>query len=285
VFVAAGSSVAALDYRCRTDGGVCAKRLWRTAIGAQVSAGLTLRDGVVFVPGADGRVHVLSASNGALHASITPHYGTGPVTQPVSFAPDGTIYIVQDNHFYATGPDGSFDYGSGGALQTMSQMAVGNARAFATDEVSEIVLAYLYVPGLSNPIDPACVQTPRPPVQPVAAPDVVFFAFCSLFGAYDPETLLPRWTAPGYASGMALAGGVLYVCKGERVVAFDARDGRLLGSSAPCEGSPEVANGTVFSTRFSLYATTLDGVDNTVSGARPDPSGLRPAPRVHGRSH
>ncbi len=99
--------VFAFSYLCRTDGGLCTTPLWHTGIGSQASAGLTVRNGLLYVPMADGLVHVLNATTGAPGTSIVPGTGSGPVTQPISFGVDGTTFIVRGSSYSVNGPNGS----------------------------------------------------------------------------------------------------------------------------------------------------------------------------------
>ncbi len=259
--------VRAFPYLCRTDGGLCTTTLWVTNIGTAVN-GLTLRNGLLYAPGQDSKVHVINSFTGALGASITPPFNaSAAVTQPVAFAADGSMLIVQGSLVSETAPDSGGE-SFGGAI---SAPAVGNADTYFT--IADGSLRQFF--GWATPIGTAGCG-----VAPAVANGVVYAAGCTTIGAYDADTGAVLWsnTVPASPTGLAVGNGVLYACWGSRVKAYEARSGDKLGSGGLCSGAPEIVNGTLYSTFFGLNAATLDGATNTVAVPRPDLSQLRPDP-------
>jgi hypothetical protein len=257
--------VFAYNYLCRTDGGLCSTPLWHTGIGLAPSAGLTVRNGLVYVPGSDGKVHVLNATTGAPGTSITPSFGTGAVTQPVAFTPDGAIYMVQGTTIEVkdTYTDNEQDLTS-----ILSPPAVGNAEAYVTRGDGSVTE---FPSGWSTPIGGVACDT-----APVLAKGVVYAATCTTLGAFTSVDGAMRWsiTLPGPMTGLAIANDVLYACANYRVQVYAASNGAWLGQGGLCVSAPEIAQGAVYSTANKLQVATLDGATYTV--ARPDPRTLRP---------
>ncbi len=260
--------VRAFPYLCRTDGGLCTTTQWQAYIGTAVN-GLTFRAGLLYASGQDGKVHVINSFTGALGSSITPTAATGPVTQPVAFEADGTIYIVSGTQVSVNDPSGATwtDFGS-----SLSTPAAGNADGYLTAADGSL---HQDSNGWTTPIGAFGCAVP-----PAVAKGVVYAASCSTVGAYDADTGATLWsvTVPGRPTGLAVANGVLYACWGSRVRTYAASSGGRLASGGRCDGAPEIVDGTLFTVGSgNLYAATLDGAVGTIAVPRPDLSQLQPS--------
>lgn len=273
----AGGVVDAYKYLCRTDGGVCTPQ-WSKNIGTEVEGGLTVRNGLLYAPGADGTIHVLNATSGAAGTNITPAFGSGALSSAVAFSDDGSAYVAQGSDIDAITPSGQYEqsFGSGTYL---SQPAVGNATAYFTSS-----LGYLY--DLNDGWDVALGGTTGCSTAPVYANSVVYAAGCTTLGAYQANTGAELWSisTAGQSAGLAYANGVLYACIADRLEAYDAAYGGLLWGGGYCSIAPEIINAAVFVASNELSASTLTGAYTTSMlhrrPPRPNPRRLRPSARL-----
>jgi hypothetical protein len=280
VFVAdPQGNVTAFNYRCRTDGGACT-RAWTRNIGTGVTAALSLHGNLLYVPAADGKVHVLNPVTGAVGTSLAGGSSSGGVSAPVSFSPNGNAWIVQGAYAF----NGQFGFFPNSAI---SGVAVDTDNlGFVTDANGD-----LDSDGGSGWTTTLGGSGCTPPM-PVYANSVVYAAGCTSLGAYDAGTGAALWAipTPGPAAGLAVANGVLYACVGQQLSAYAASYGGRLWSGDYCSAPPVIVNGMLFSTGSNLEAYTLTGALSTALGhrriRRPNPRQLRPTIRVHhGRAH
>jgi hypothetical protein len=266
-------NVTAYASRCRTDGGPCTPA-WTRNIGTGVSAAMSLHGGVLYAPGADGKVHVLGPG-GAVGTSVTGGSSSGGVSAPVSFSPNGNPWIVQGAYAF-NGQSGFFPNSalSGVAVDT-------DSLGFATEAGGH--LDSLGGNGWSDTLG----GTGCTPPMPVYANSVVYAAGCTSLGAYDAGTGAALWTitTSGPAAGLAVANGVLYACVGGTLSAYAGSYGGRLWSGDYCAARPVINNGMLFTTGAGLEAYTLTGALSTAMGhrrfRRPNPRQLRPTIRVH----
>jgi hypothetical protein len=272
-------NVTAYNYACRVDGGVCT-RAWTRNIGTAVTAPLTYRAALLYVPAADGKVHVLNPTTGAVGTSLTGGSSSGGVSAPVSFSPNGNAWIVQGAYAF-NGQSGFFPNSaiSGVAVDT-------DSLGFATESNGH--LDSLGGSGWSTTLG----GTGCTPPMPVYANSVVYAAGCTSLGAYDAGTGAALWavTTPGPAAGLAIANGVLYACVGSTLSAYAASYGGRLWSGDYCAAPPVMTNGMLFTTGAGVEAYSLTGALSTAVGhrglRRPNPRQLRPTIRMHrGRGH
>jgi hypothetical protein len=271
-FADSNGKVYAYNYACRSDGGVCTPK-WTTNIGTP-AVGVTYRNGVLYVPGQDGLIHVLTAATGVQRTSVDP-LGSGALTSPVSIGDDGTMYVAEGTAAQAIFPTGESNVPYGGAV---SALAVGDDTAFAT--TSDGFLQQVF--GWKTAVIGAGCDIP-----PAYGYGVVYAAGCSGLGAYDAGTGGALWTVSTASQpyGLTLANGVLYACVGGRLTAYAASYGGRLWNGGTCSERPLVANGIVYDTTNNLTASTLTGAQTTSLPAsrvrRPDPRRLRPSARLH----
>ena len=275
VFFSNGSAVYAFKTACRTDGGVCTPT-WSTDIGTTVTAGLTVFQNELYVPGADGSVHPLNPATGVLGTPFnngTPVFGA--VITPVTFAADGTFYYGTGNAVIS-GTPGNSNFTSFGGIGTLtvSPIAVSAGRAFFTTSDG-----YLRTLGsLSQPTSgTGCIPAP------VAANNLIYAGGCTSIGAFESGSGTLAWsvtTTLGDVRGLAVANGVLYACEAYGLVAYDAARGTLLWSGAGCTSAPVVANGVVFGASGSISAYSLPGFSPTEVAARPELTELKPDYRL-----
>jgi hypothetical protein len=243
--------------------------VWSVNVGSAVDGGLTTRGGRIYVPGADGVVHVLNATTGAAGTSITPFW-SGAVTQPVTFDAGGTAYIVQANAVSAEAPGGGGGGSSYGGGVSFSSIAVGGGTGFMTSTDGTLHEA---PSGWTTTVGAAGCD-----VAPVFANGVVYASACDTIGAYEAGSGSPLWTltSAGQPQGMAIANGVLYVCSGSKLRAYVASYGGLISTIGPCAVAPEIALGTVYTTYNVLDAFTLTGAQTTIRRQRPNLTTLKP---------
>jgi hypothetical protein len=270
-------NVTAYSYQCRTDGGTCTPA-WTTNVGANITALMSMHGGLLYVPGADGNVHVLNASTGAHGTSVPGGSSSGAVTAPVAFSPNGSPWIVQGAYEY----NGQFGFFPSSALSGVA-VATDNL-AFATDANDELdSVGGGWVTTLGG--------TGCTPPMPVYANSVVYAAGCSSLGAYDAGTGAALWTitTPGPALGLSVANGVLYACVGQALSAYAAAYGARLWSGDYCAARPMVVNGILYSTGSTLEAYSLTGARSAAlghrRGGRPNPRQLRPTIGVRRGAH
>jgi hypothetical protein len=274
VFVAdPQGNVTAYNYQCRIDGGACTPA-WTRNIGSAVTAALSVKGSLLYVPAADGDVHVLSLSTGAVGTSLAG--GTsGAVSAPVSFSPGGNAWIVQGAYAF----NGQFGFFPNSAI---SGVAVDtDTSGFVTEANGH--LDSIGGSGWSTTLG----GTGCTPPMPVYADSVVYAAGCTSLGAYDAGTGAALWTitTSGPSAGLAVANGVLYACVGQTLSAYAASYGGRLWSGDYCSAPPVIVNGTLFSAGSGLEAFSLTGA-RTASVShrgvgRPDPRQLRPTIRAH----
>ncbi|HEV7495359.1 PQQ-binding-like beta-propeller repeat protein [Baekduia sp.] len=276
VFADAQGNITAYNAQCRTDGGVCAPA-WTKNIGVAVTAAPSTKSSLLYVPAADGLVHVLNASTGAAGTSIGGG-SSGAVTAPVSFSPNGKPWIVQGDYEF----NGQFGFFPSSALSGVA--VVADSLGFATEANGR--LDSIGGSGWSTTLGGTGCTPPRP----VYADSVVYAAGCTSLGAYDAGTGAALWTiaTSGPAAGLAVANGVLYACVGQALSAYAASYGGRLWSGDYCAAPPVVVNGVLYSAASDLEAFSLTGARTAAVShrGRPDPRHLRPtirAPRSHGR--
>jgi hypothetical protein len=275
-FADASGNVVAYNALCRADGGVCAPT-WTTSIGT-AAVGVTYRNGVLYVPGQDGLIHVLGAAHGALGASVDP-LGSGALTSPVSIGDDGSFYVAEGSSGEAVFPNGKSNLSFGGAV---SAMAVGDDTAFVTTSDGYVQQLFGWKTAV---IGSGC------DIPPAYAYGVVYAAGCSGVGAYDAGTGSALWTVSTGSQpyGLTVANGVLYSCVGGRLTAYAASYGGHLWNGGTCSERPLVANGIAYDTTNNLTASTLTGAQSTSlsrsRARRPDPRRLRANARLHRRHH
>jgi hypothetical protein len=277
VFVAdPQGNVTAYNYRCRADGGACTSA-WTRNIGAAVTAALSVHRGMLYVPAADGSVHVLNQTTGAPGTSVAGGASGSGVSAPVSFSPNGNAWIVQGAYAY----NGQFGFFPSSAISGVAVDA--DSLGFVTE-----VNGALDSDGGSGWTTPLGGSGCTPPM-PVYANSVVYAAGCTSLGAYDAGTGTALWTigTSGAASGLAVANGVLYACVNHALSAYAASYGGRLWSGDFCSAPPVVTNGMLFSTGASIEAYTVTGAQSTAlrprRSGRPNPRRLRPTIRDHHR--
>lgn len=271
-------NVTAYNYACRADGGACT-RAWTRNIGTAVTGALSVRANLLYVPAADGKVHVLNPTTAAVGTSLSGGSSSGGVSAPVSFSPNGNPWIVQGAYAF-NGQSGFFPNSaiSGVAVDT-------DSLGFATESNG-------HLDSLGGGWSTTLGGTGCTPPMPVYANSVVYAAGCTSLGAYDVGTGAALWaiTTSGPAAGLAIANGVLYACVGSRLSAYAASYGGRLWSGDYCAAPPVIVNGMLFTTGAGLEAYSLTGALSTAVGhrsvRRPNPRQLRPTIRVHrGRMH
>jgi hypothetical protein len=260
-------NVIAYPYLCHTNGATCAPA-WTTNIGSAVAGGLTLYNGLLYAPAADGYVHVLTPATGVPGTSIVASAGNA-LTTWIAFAADGGGYVAHGTAMATTVNNvgyGTDDNYSG----TLSSPAVGSHTAYSTESDSllrEMQLSWTIPLGGSGCNSP-----------PAFAQGTVYAAGCTSLGAYDAGNGGTIWalTTPGSSYGLSYANGVLYGCISSRLVAYDASYGGRLWTGGWCSAAPVIANGVLYATTSDLSAYTLNGAQTTVRMSRPDPHALRP---------
>ncbi|MDT5105927.1 MAG: hypothetical protein QOI25_3440 [Mycobacterium sp.] len=273
-FADANGKVYAYNYVCRSDGGVCTPN-WTTKIGTP-AVGVTYRNGVLYVPGQDGLIHVLNATTGVQRTSVDP-LGSGALTSPVSIGDDGTLYVAEGTAAEAIFPSGKSNLTYAG---NVSPIVVGDDTAFMTTSDGYLQQMFGWTTAV---IGSGC------DIPPAYAYGVVYAAGCSGLGAYDAGTGSAIWTVSTASQpyGLSVANGVLYGCVGGRLTAYAASYGGHLWNGGTCSERPLVANGIVYDTTNNLTASTLTGARTTSMARRrarrPDPRRLRPSARLHRR--
>jgi len=279
VFVAdPQGNVTAYNYQCRTDGGVCTPA-WTRNIGTGVTAALSMKGSLLYAPAADGKVHVLNATTGAVGTSISG--GTsGAVTAPVSLSPNGNAWIVQGAYAF----NGQFGFFPSSAISGVA--VVTDTLGFVTEANGH--LDSFGGSGWSTTLGGSGCTPP----MPVYANGVVYAAGCSSLGAYDAGTGAALWVigTAGPSAGLAVANGVLYACVGQTLSAYAASYGGRLWSGDYCDAPPVIVNGMLFSTGSTLEAFGLTGAQAASAAhrrvGRPNPRRLRPTIRAHrGKAH
>jgi hypothetical protein len=279
-------NVVAYNYLCRTDGGVCTPA-WTKNIGAGVAGGITVNNGLLYVPAADGAVHVLNPATGAAGTSIAVTT-SGPLSTWIAFAANGGGYVGYGARVAETQTNtgGGSDVGYSG---TVSLPVVGADQGYVTTTAASLQqLQFGWSTALSGT---GCNSAP------VYANGVVFAAGCSSLGAYDAGSGAALWTISisGGVQGLSVANGVLYACVGSQVVTYAASYGGRLWAGGHCSSAPVVVNGTMYVSFADLSAYTLSGAYKTSRSAnktpRPNPLLLRPSRRLkrhaygaHGRA-
>jgi hypothetical protein len=261
-------NVIAYKTGCRSDGGVCTPS-WTKNIGAAVAGGLTVRNGVVYAPAADGKVHVLNPTTGVEATPIT--VSGSALSTWIAFAADGGGYVGHGTNVAQTvtntGATSDVSYGG-----NVSNPAVGADTAYVT--MSNNALQQAQFGWSATLAGSGCfLSTP-----PAFGDGKVFAAGCTSLGAYDPGTGSLFWTitTPGPIAGLSYANGILYACVNSRVVAYAGGYGGPLWSGGYCSAAPIVANGVLYVSYASVSAYTLNAAQTTLRAkARPDPGNLR----------
>jgi archaellin len=273
-------NVVAYNYLCRTDGGACTPA-WTTNIGAGVEGGITVENGLLYVPAADGSVHVLNPATGAPGTSIVVTT-TGALSTWIAFPANGGGYVGYGERVAQTRTNtgGGSDVGYSG---TVSQPVVGADQGSVTTMAATLQqLQFGWSAALSGT---GCNPTPA------YADGVVFAAGCSSLGAYDAGSGGALWTisTSGGVQGLSVANGVLYACIGSQVVAYAASYGGRLWSGGHCSAAPVIVDGTMLVSYADVSAYTLSGADKTSRAGngtrRPDPRLLRPSRRLKRRAY
>jgi hypothetical protein len=265
-------NVVAYNYLCRTDGGVCTPA-WTKNIGAGVAGGITVENGLLYLPAADGSVHVLNPGTGAAGTSIVVST-TSPLSTWIAFAANGGGYVGYGARVAETQTNtgGGSDIGYPG---TVSLPVVGADQGYVTTTAATLQqLQFGFSAGLSGT---GCNPTPA------YANGVVFAAGCSSLGAYDAGSGAPLWviSIAGGVQGLSVANGVLYACVGSQVVTYAASYGGRLWSGGHCSAAPVVVNGTMYVSYADVSAYTLSGAYKTSHAAH---TARRPNPRLLRRS-
>ncbi len=273
LFADAQGNVTAYNAQCRTDGGVCTPA-WTRNIGVGITAAPSTKSSLVYLPAADGLVHVLNASTGAVGTSIAGGSG-GAVTAPVSFSPNGSAWIVQGAYEF----NGQFGFFPSSAISGV---------AVVTDDLGFVTEANGHLDSIGGTgWSTTLGGTGCTPPRPVYADSVVYAAGCTSLGAYDAGTGAALWTiaTSGSPAGLAVANGVLYACVGQTLSAYAASYGGRLWSGDYCAAPPVVVNGMLYSTGSTLEAFSLTGARTAAvshrGARRPDPRRLRPTIRAH----
>ncbi len=274
VFVAdPQGNVTAYNSQCRTDGGACTPA-WTRNIGSAVTAALSMKGSLLYVPAADGHVHVLNPSTGAVGTSLSGG-SSGAVTAPVSFSPNGNPWIVQGAYAF----NGQFGFFPNSAISGV---------AVDTDDLGFVTEANGHLDSFGGSgWSTTLGGTGCTPPMPVYANSVVYAAGCTSLGAYDAGTGAALWTiaTSGPSAGLAVANGVLYACVGQTLSAYAAYYGGRLWSGDYCAAPPVIVNGMLFSTGSGLEAFSLMGAQTALVShrgvGRPDPRQLRPTIRAH----
>jgi hypothetical protein len=269
-------NVTAYSSACRSDGGRCTAA-WTRNIGTPVTAALSLTPGLLLdVPAADGTVHVLNPGTGAPGTSVSGG-SSGVVTAPVSFSPNGNLWIVQGDYAF----NGQFGFFPNSPISGI---------AVDTDNLGFVTESNGHLDSFGgNGWSTTLGGTGCTPPMPVYANNVVYAAGCTSLGAYSAGTGAALWTitTSGPAAGLTVANGVLYACVGQTLSAYAASYGGRLWSGDYCAARPVIANGMLFTTGASLEAYSLTGALSTAAGhrsaRRPNPRQLRPTIRVHRR--
>ena len=256
-------NVASYSQTCRSDGGVCAPQ-WTINIGNAVTAGLTYRNGTLYVPSADGSIHTLNPTTGAPGTSIygydTAH---GAVTTPVVFDAAGGFFYgagVTLEYSLAFGSTGFHNYGG-----SVSPLAVSNGTAYFTTSDG-----YLHRAPLGSAGWDATTSIGGCVAAPVVAFGYVYAGGCSTLAAYNPKAGGKIWSiGTGNIEGISEANGVIYVCENGILQAYDANYGGYLWTGGWCTSAPEVSNGKVFATFALVFEYDLPSV---VGASRPAPS-------------
>lgn len=268
----ANGRVAAYKSKCRTDGGTCTAQ-WSRNIGTEVDGGLTVSGDTLYAPGADGLVHVFTASSGTKGTSITPFW-SGAVTQAAPVEAGGLVYIVQGDAITEIGPGGVLGGEALGSGASISRPTIGNGTAYftATD-------GYLYsLTGVAVSIGATGCN-----IAPAFAGGVVYAASCNSVGAYDANTGATHWTiAATEPMGISVANGVVFVCDDFRLYMY-ASYGSYIGNGGWCRSAPVIVNGTLYNSgNGQLSASTLTGESNALRFfPRPDVHQLKPNPKLH----
>lgn len=271
-------NVNAYNYLCRTDGGTCT-RAWARNIGSAVAGGITVNNGLLYVPAADGNVHVLNPSTGAPQTSIT--VTSNPLTTWIAFGADGGGFVGDGTSMAETKTNTGF-FSNDSYSGTLSPPAVGASNAYVTesdDLLREVQFSWTTALGGSG----CGLQTP-----PAFANGVVYAAGCASIGAYDAGNGSTLWSigTPGVSDALTVANGVLYACVNARLVAYDASYGGRLWSGGYCSAAPIIVNGVLYSTYGDLKAYTLTAAQSTSVRhrvRRPDPRRLKPSAKLHRR--
>ncbi len=274
-FGGTGSTVYAFKNTCRTDGGVCAPT-WTSDIGVAITAGLTLRLGVLYVPTADGTIHLLNPSTGA--AAGAPIFGYdsahGAVTTPIAFAADGTFYYGNTAILQFREPSWySWQYPT--ELGTVSPFTINAGRPYYTTNDGVV---HGTTTGWTQPTSgTGCAPAP------VVAGNLVFAGGCSTISAFEASSGALQWnvTTPAPVLGLSVANGVVYACVSSLgasggLTAYDASYGGLLWSGGGCTTAPVVANGIVFGAYADISAYGLPGVNLVGNTAAPRLRELKP---------
>ncbi len=271
-------NVVAYNYPCRTDGGVCTPA-WTTNIGAGVEGGITVHNGLLYVPAADGEVHVLNPSTGTARTSIVVST-TSPLSTWIAFAANGGGFVGYGARVAETPTNtgGGSDVGYGGSV---SSPVVGADQGYATTTAATLQqLQFGWSTALSGT---GCNPTPA------FANGVVFAAGCGSLGAYDAGSGAALWAIAisGGVQGLSVANGILYACVGSQVVAYAASYGGRLWAGGHCSAAPVVVNGTMYVSFADVSAYTLSGAQTTSlthrGARRPNPRRLRPSAKLRRR--
>jgi hypothetical protein len=271
-------NVRGFSQTCRSDGGICTP-LWTTNVATQVTAGLAMYKGTLYVPTSDGSVHTLNPATGV---QGTPVYGLdtthGPVTTPLAFDVDGSYYYGAGTYveYHLTrGVSGVSSFGG-----TVSPIAVSNGTAYAT--TSDGLLHKLTYPSWDVTASSAGCSS-----APLIVSNMVFAGGCSAIGGYNLTTGALRWNISTESIiGLSEANGVLYACEEHgnigNIQAYDLVYGSSLWTGGWCNTAPEIANGNVFAALAQLSAYSL----STLAGAprrAPAIAALRPDYRLKPR--
>lgn len=264
--------VSAFDAVCATDGSNC-PALWRRSMGAAVTTSLVARQGLLYVPTADGTFHVLNPATGATVASVGTSGGP-QIGTPITFGADGSHFWGTQStlNFVLNCCAGTSSYGG-----IISPVAFSNNRAYFTSADGKLN-EFVSIPWTASTSTGGC----RP--APAIAMNAVYAAGCSTLGAYRASSGQLRWLASSIGPiipAVSYANGIVYACVGRNgsftaadATAFDAATGALLWSGGDCSAQPIVVNGTLYVTgNAELTAYRIDG-DSPATVHRPSAAEL-----------
>jgi hypothetical protein len=269
VIFADSTALSAYHVNCGTGGATC-KPAWTKTLPVAVTAGLSLHNGTIYVPGADGQVRPVNPTTGAVGTPFYAYTTTqGAVTTPVHFSLDGSYFYGTATSFQAANPAYGATYTNYGLYYPSAGAVLGNLAYFTSGD------GYLRNTAYASPISIGSAGcTPAPAL----ANGYVYAAGCDTVGAYSPHNGSTVWTATGFSviMGLAVAGDLLYVCGDYQMNIFDANYGSLLWSAGQCSTSPVVVNGTVYMSEADVSAYTINGTVQPAIKHAPDPAALRP---------